>query len=79
MPATPCEIALCLSLIKQWAVVVQLKRYISAIWNLSMGRPFLDPTFHLNLQGSTSGKSETGTAEETVLDGAGSWAKELLQ
>ena len=44
-----------------------------------MGRPFLALTFDLNLQGSTSGTPETGRAEERLLDGAGSWAKELPQ
>jgi len=44
-----------------------------------MGRPFLAPTFDLSFQDSTSGTAETGTAEERLLDGAGSWAKELPQ
>lgn len=44
-----------------------------------MGRLFLALTFDLNLQGSTSGTPETGRAEERLLDGAGSWAKELPQ
>lgn len=44
-----------------------------------MGRPFLDPTFDVNLEGSTSGTPEIGTAEERLLDGAGSWAEEVPQ
>lgn len=76
MPATWCKIAsllaLPLSLIKQWAIVVQLERCIPAIWNMSMGRSFLDPTFDLNLQGSTSGTPETGREEERLQHGGGS-------
>lgn len=44
-----------------------------------MGEPFLDLPFDLDLQGSASGLPEPGMAEERSLDGAGSWAKELLQ
>lgn len=44
-----------------------------------MSKPFLAPTFDLDLQGSVSGIPEPGLAAERLLCGAGSWAKQLPQ